>query len=240
MLKLISISLIIYNIYIYFNAFKKNPIFLKKVYFSDLKDYIPAFFMVLMVSSLLFLLKFIKLPSFFSFSWLNLFGVEGMNILVSPFLIDSETAQQKVPVAEHDLLYTNMIRAITLLMFVILYLVLIAISGFIARDEERIFRYYYLSKKERIKRSFLFGFAHMIVGVPVYVALILTLIGWIFSVRYFNAFSKKIAEFEYDENFFYYDNAHNHALNRSTSLHAKYNFVIFTICFICLASSFLI
>lgn len=203
MLKLISISLIIYNIYIYFNAYKRNPSFLRKVYFTNLNDYIPAFFLVVMASSLIFVFKFINLPSFLSFSWLNLFGLEGMNILVSPFLMDSETPQSKVPLTEPNLFLAVIFRGVTILLFIVFYLIMIAISAFIARDEERIFRYYYLSKKERIKRSFLFGFAHMVVGVPVYVALILTLIGWIFSLSYYNAFSKKISEFEYDENFFY-------------------------------------
>ena len=219
MLKVISLSLIIYNIYYCFKAFKKHPSFIKHVYFTNLKDYISAFFLVLMAFTLLILCKLIQLPYFLTFSWLNLFGFEGTNLLVFPFLADSSSVQTASKEASSLFL--------GFLFILIFYVVLISISAFVARNEERVFRSYNLSTKERIKYSFLFGFYHMIVGVPVNVALILTLVGWILSVRYYNAFIKKSIEEKPNEGWINWD-AHHYALERSTSLHAKYNFIIIT------------
>jgi hypothetical protein len=61
----------------------------------------------------------------------------------------------------------------------------------------------------------------MIVGVPLFIALILAVVGYIFSIFYVKAFYKAAAVDPYS--------ADKVAILASTSVHAKYNFLIITL-----------
>jgi hypothetical protein len=92
---------------------------------------------------------------------------------------------------------------------------------YLAKGEEEAFRSLVFGTKKRIITSIKFGLVHMIVGVPLFVALILAVAGYIFSIFYVRAFKKaaKVDPYTADEV----------AILASTSVHAKYNFLIITL-----------
>jgi hypothetical protein len=103
----------------------------------------------------------------------------------------------------------------------IFWLLLTLALPYLAKGEEQAFRSLVFSTKNRIITSIKFGLVHMVVGVPLFIALILAVVGYIFSIFYVKAFNKaaKINPRSADEV----------AVNVSTSVHAKYNFLIITI-----------
>ena len=103
----------------------------------------------------------------------------------------------------------------------IFWLLLTLALPYLAKGEEKVFRSLVFSTKKRIITSIKFGLIHMVVGVPLFIALILAVVGYIFSIFYVKAFKKaaKVDPYTADEV----------ALNVSTSVHAKYNFLIVTI-----------
>jgi hypothetical protein len=99
---------------------------------------------------------------------------------------------------------------------------------YLAKGEEQTFRGLIFGTKKRIITSIKFGLVHMIVGVPLFIALILAVVGYIFSIFYVKAFNKAAKVDPYTAN--------EVAINVSTSVHAKYNFLIIHSCegFTCL------
>jgi len=85
--------------------------------------------------------------------------------------------------------------------------------------EEVIFRGGAIDIGSRIKKSIIFGMVHMVMGIPLFVAMLLCITGFIFSIKYCKAY-KVLGSDE--------------AILASTSLHMKYNFILIT--FGCLAT----
>jgi hypothetical protein len=92
---------------------------------------------------------------------------------------------------------------------------------YLAKGEEETFRSLVFGTKNRIVTSIKFGLVHMVVGVPLFVALILSIVGYIFSIFYVKAFYKAVKVNA--------ETADKVAVNVSTSVHAKYNFLIITL-----------
>ena len=63
---------------------------------------------------------------------------------------------------------------------------------YLAKSEEKSFRSLVFGTKNRIITSIKFGLIHMIGGVPLIVALVLSVIGYIYSIFYVTAFNKAI------------------------------------------------
>lgn len=105
------------------------------------------------------------------------------------------------------------------------WLILSFCIPFLAKNEEESFRSLKLTKKERVISSIEFGIVHMVVGVPVIAAIILCFVGYLFSEIYVREFKKHIKE--HDAEF-----SDKKATLKTTSIHAKYNFIICTILFI--------
>jgi hypothetical protein len=64
------------------------------------------------------------------------------------------------------------------------YTVLLLVMPFIARREEEIFRAGHVDSRRIAWQSLKFGLMHMVVGVPVVIALTLALPGWVLGLRY--------------------------------------------------------
>lgn len=93
---------------------------------------------------------------------------------------------------------------------------------YLAKIEEIGFRGDATDIKSRIIKSILFGLVHMIMGIQLYIAIILIFVGYLFSCKYMIGFRKGGNEV---------------GLAASTSLHAKYNFIIITFgCLVALLS----
>lgn len=84
---------------------------------------------------------------------------------------------------------------------------------YLAKIEEIGFRDGATGLRSRIIKSILFGLVHMIMGIQLYIAIILIFVGYLFSCKYMVGFRRGGNEV---------------GLAASTSLHAKYNFIIIT------------
>jgi hypothetical protein len=205
-LSIISFLLVSLTFYNGYKFFKQEPKLVKEIYFTKFKDYIWAFLLVVLVFTILIILSNLQLPSFLTFSWLKLLGAEsGTNLISNPGVSS---------------LSNQTLQFIGSLVF---YSTLIFFLPYLAKIEEIQFRSYKISVKDRIVSSVKFGFIHMIVGIPVFAALILCFIGYCFSEKYVRSFNK--AYDKYKSTYF----ADEDAIESATSLHAKFNFLIISL-----------
>jgi hypothetical protein len=187
-------------LYSSYKDFRKDSSLLKMAYFSRPMDYLWSFLMVIGVMTTVITLASIGLPM--TWSWISMLGGEGTdapsgNIMAAPF------------------------KSGSVLIIGGFWLLLSLALPYLAKGEEQTFRSLVFGTKSRIITSIKFGLVHMIVGVPLFIALILAVAGYIFSIFYVKAFKKaaKVDPYTADEV----------AINVSTSVHAKYNFLIITI-----------
>jgi len=189
-------------LYSSYKDFRKDSSLLKMAYFTRPMDYLWSFLIVIGVMTSFITLASIGLPKFMTWSWISMLGSEGTdapsgNIMAAPFKSDS------------------------VLIICGFWLLLSLALPYLAKGEEENFRSLVFGTKKRIITSIKFGLVHMIVGVPLFIALILAVVGYIFSIFYVKAFYKAAAVDPYS--------ADKVAVNVSTSVHAKYNFLIITI-----------
>ena len=189
----------LYNSY---KDFRKDSSVLKNAYVKNKIDYLWAFLLVMFVFVTIGTLASIGLPKFMTWSWISMLGDGGTNtpsgnIMAAPFKSGSV------------LVITGFWFLLTLAL------------PYLAKGEEEGFRSLVFGTKKRIITSIKFGLVHMIVGVPLFVALILAVAGYIFSIFYVKAFNKAAKVDPYT--------ADKVAILASTSVHAKYNFLIITI-----------
>jgi hypothetical protein len=189
-------------LYSSYKDFRKDSSLLKMVYFTRPLDYLWSFLMVIGVMTTVVTLASISLPNFMTWSWISMLGSEGTdapsgNIMAAPF------------------------KSGSVLIITGFWLLLSLALPYLAKGEEEVFRSLVFGTKKRIITSIKFGLVHMIVGVPLFIALILAVAGYIFSIFYVKAFYKAAAVDPYS--------ADKVAILASTSVHAKYNFLIITI-----------
>jgi len=189
----------LYNSY---KDFRKDSSVLKNAYVKNKIDYLWSFLLVMFVFVTIGVLASIGLPKFMTWSWISMLSDGGANapsgnIMAAPF------------------------RSGSVIIIGIFWLLLTLALPYLAKGEEQAFRSLVFGTKNRIITSIKFGLVHMVVGVPLFIALILAVLGYIFSIFYVKAFNKaaKVNPHTADEV----------AVNVSTSLHAKYNFLIITI-----------
>ena len=205
-IQIISYLLIAWSFFQAWKMFNVEPQLIQKVYFQNLKDWMFAILLVSSVISILFLISSFDIPEFLKFSWLKLIGANSTNLIIAP--VGTQTTS-----------------VISIVATIILYCCFVFFLPYLAKLEEMQFRYYVFSRKERIINSIKFGFLHMVVGVPVFAAIILSILGYIFSLKYMSTYKKYYQEFEFSE-------VNDLALDSSTSLHAKYNFILITLIFL--------
>jgi len=174
---------------------------LRNAYLTRPLDFFWAFLMVIGVFVSVITLASVGLPKFMTWSVLSIFSdgtanAPSGNIIAAPFKSGS-----------------------VLIIGGFWFLLSLALP-YLAKGEEETFRSMVFGTKNRIITNIKFGLVHMIVGVPLFVALILAVCGYIFSIFYVNAFSKAAKV--------NVDTADKVAIGVSTSLHAKYNFLIVT------------
>jgi hypothetical protein len=200
---ILSLLLIFSTVYNSYKLYKKDSQLLNDVYFTRPLDYLWGFLTFL---SLVLVIGFVgpHIPDFLKFSWLNLIGSEGTNLITAPIGSANEGSS-----------------IFTLIYISIFYIVFIFCLPYLAKSEEEMFRSMNFGTKTRIKESIKFGFIHMIVGVPIYVAILLCFIGFIFSIRYCLSFKKNLM--------LGVTEADRIAILDSTSFHAKYNLIILTL-----------
>jgi len=199
---IIATLVIVSALYSSYKDFRKDSSLLKMAYFTRPLDYLCSFLMVIGVMTTVITLASIGLPKFMTWSWISMLGDGSVdapsgNILAAPF------------------------KSGSVIIISIFWLLLTLALPYLAKGEEKVFRSLVFGTKSRIITSIKFGLIHMVVGVPLFIALILAVVGYIFSIFYVKTFNKaaKVDPYTADEV----------AINVSTSVHAKYNFLIVTI-----------
>jgi hypothetical protein len=170
-------------------------------YLTRPMDYLWAFLLVMFVFVTVGVLASIGLPKFMTWSWISMLGsgadAPSGNIMAAPF------------------------KSGSVLVITGFWFLLSLALPYLAKGEEEAFRSMIFGTKNRIITSIKFGLVHMIVGVPLFIALILAVVGYIFSIFYVRAFNKAAKADPYS--------ADKVAILASTSVHAKYNFLIITL-----------
>lgn len=185
----------LYNSY---KDFRKDSSVLKIAYLKNKIDYLWAFLIVTFVFTTVISLSFVEMPKFLTWSWLSLLDSSkssGSNIVSAPFNSGS--------------------------IFIIsgFWLLISLALPYLAKAEEEAFRSEIFTTRKRITRNISFGLAHMVMGVPLFVALILSIVGYIFSIFYIRGYKRASQNEDADEL----------GIIASTSVHAKYNFLIMSI-----------
>jgi len=170
--------------------FRKDKSLLK-LYIKWVWDWVWALLLVISVLVSVGVIISLNPPSWLKFSWISFIsGGHAQNLVTSPM------TSGYVPL-------------------VILFWVLMAFSlPYLAKMEEIMFREGVIDLGARIKKSIIFGMVHMVMGIPLFVAMLLCIAGFIFSIRYCKVYRVLGSE---------------EALLASTSLHMKYNFILITI-----------
>lgn len=197
---LISGFLILLSFYNSYQEFRKDSSFLRKMYFTRLLDYLWSFLLVIFILVTILFCYNIPLPSFMTWSWFSIFSGDSKdvgNVITKPFSSDS------------------------IIIIVVFWTILTLALPYLAKMEEEVFRSNILTLKKRILYSLYFGFAHMIMGVNISVSLILSIVGFIYSIFYTNAYNKEIKTNP--------QSANEMAILVSSSIHTKYNFILITL-----------
>lgn len=200
-LNIISFLIISFTLYSAFSDFRKDKSLIKKVYLERPKDYLWSILLFFGVSLLVLFCVSIDMPKIFTWTWFSLFSTSETsgNVLTKAFNSSS-------------------------LIFIVFFWILMVLSlPYLAKIEEESFRYQVFNIKSRILTNLKFGLLHMIMGVPLFVAIILWIVGYFFSVMYVYTFNKNF------NSGVDYDSSNELALHASTSLHTKYNLIIITL-----------
>ena len=141
----------------------------RKIYKTTIKTYIKSGFRVYLIAFILLVLNFSILflfnlisPDFLHWSWLDLISKPAIN--VNTGIIQNNNYKYLIVIA--------------FLLFI----------PFLAKIEEEIFRKNIFNTKKRIIASIAFGVVHIIVGIPLYASIVISIFGYILSVIYKNKF----------------------------------------------------
>lgn len=163
------------------------------------------FWMFLQILGIIALIYFtyaalITITPYFGYGWLNLIAKDGGNILITPIFS-----------AFNSTMY--IVRCFPSVFFFAFLLSL----PFMARLEENIFRRGIHTWGKIIWRSVVFGFMHLIIGIPVGVGIVLIIPGFFFACVYRKTYLKLVSQNIAQKN------ARNEAVLESTSYHTMMN-----------------
>lgn len=190
---IIIIGFFLLNVFSFYKDRNKYNSTYRVVYFSRFKDWLFAILIVFIFIPSLVLIE-PSIPDFLKFGLFSLLEKKGTNA-------NLEIIEQSNKISPY--------LTFGMLMFFLL------IFPKAAYYEEKRFRHGILKVKDSIKNNIKFGLIHLIVGIPIWVALALSLIGFIFTFRYILEYRKT--------------KSYELALDASTSLHGKYNTVILSL-----------
>jgi hypothetical protein len=168
--------------------FSKNSL-LYEAYLKRKIDYLWALLLIILIVSSSYLITKLNIPKFMLWSWTSLITQgKGTNVTALPFSSKS-------------------------IFIVVFFWIALCISlPYLAKIEEEMFREYKTKLMERILNSLKFGLIHMIVGVPLLFCLLISIVGYVFSIFYVKEYNKS--------------KSYDLALAASTSIHLKYNFIL--------------
>ncbi len=155
--------------------------------------------LILVMSSIILMMAYVP---YFKYGWFNFISEAGGNILFSPILDLSFSAN------------------IILRSFVpIFFLLMILAVPFFVEMEEEIFRKGHVTWKEITRQSIFFGLTHLIVGIPIAAGIALCIPGFFLGYKYRHTYLKKRIVLEEKE-------AIQEALYMCTTYHAMIDTVL--------------
>ena len=168
---LISGFLILLSFYNSYQEFRKDSSLIRKMYMTRITDYFWSLLLVIAIIVGVIFFYNLDLPRFMTWSWFSIFSGDSNdvgNVITQPFNSGS------IP--------------LILSFWVILCIAL----PYLAKIEEEIFRSNILTLKKRVLYSLYFGFAHMVMGVSITVSLVLSVVGFIYSIFYIREYNRII------------------------------------------------
>jgi len=139
---------------------------------------------------------------FLEYGWLNIFVKGGGNITIAPV----QTASQS----------SSLIMRILPPVF---FVILLFAAPFLAKSEEKSFRYEHEDWRSITTQSIKFGLVHLIVGIPLAAGIALIFAGLFFGYKYKKSFDKNIFSFNIDKR-------REEAMLVSTAYHTMYNTIL--------------
>lgn len=136
---------------------------------------------------------------FLSWGWMNLVYPNGGNMMITPLLL----------LTSPNDVWPNILLTIVLVVFIVSL-------PFMAYMEEVLFRKGHTESKAMIWHSIGFGSIHLIVGVPVSIAILLSFVGLFFASKYVSAYNKAIGNMTESD-------AEEVGVIHSTTYHTMYN-----------------
>lgn len=139
-----------------------------RLYSSGWREYARA--LTLSVATLtVAIVAYDSAPAWLRWSWFGMIpDTPGGSVVTAPLTVSQSHSSAWV-------------GALAVLAF---YTALLLVMPFVARREEEIFRAGHVDRGRIVWQSLKFGLMHILVGVPVVIALTLALPGWVFGVRY--------------------------------------------------------
>ena len=192
-------GLFVFNVISFFRNRKSDNFVYKIVFFSRHTDWLLAILLVVFVITLAVIVEPL-VPQFLKWSLFSLIGKDGTNANV-------EIINQSL----------NISPIILIIVFAFLLLFLPKVAYW----EEVRFRYGITKiNSKAILTNLKFGLYHCLVGVPIWIGLLLGVVGFIFSLIYIHQYKKS--------------NDLTIAVHSSTSLHGKYNIILIVLLIITL------
>lgn len=208
-----AIFLLIYR-ELWSNRSKLN--FVGAIYFqSGILSYIRAFAIVV-VTITLGIILYLNAPEFLKWGWGSLvFGNSG-NVALQPLDTASQVAQKVSEIQGNTFDYRWLFLGLVWMTFIL-------VLPFWAEAEEKIFRQGVHSWKGMAINSIKFGLVHLIMGIPLCWAFMLSVPGFLFACRYKYAYHRHLNKFKNETK------AQEAGVRASTADHTIYNAILITL-----------
>jgi hypothetical protein len=182
-----------------------------RVYFqSGILTYVRACFIFIATMTTVIVLATWS-PEFLHWGWAQLIFGQATNVALQPFV----TIEQVSPIDQTS-------PILPIFMMVLFWGLMILTLPFLAEVEEQIFRQGVCTWKGILWNSLLFGLAHLLMGIPIFIGLALFVPGFLFACRYKYAYHHHLRQFQNELA------AQQAGVLASTADHAVYNALLIT------------
>ncbi len=117
---------------------------------------------------------------FLDWSWTTLIGSNSANINFAPIAVYHSVNVNTT----NTNIVSQIIKVISSMSLVLFLLAFVLVLPFLAKQEEEMFRKGHHTTVDIIKWSFIFGIVHVIVGIPIAIAISMTIFGLFLSYKY--------------------------------------------------------
>lgn len=190
--------------------------FVTAIYFkSGIITYLRAFGIVV-ITIILGIVLYLNAPEFLKWGWGSLvFGNSG-NVALQPLDTASQFGEKVSEIQGNTFDYRWLFMGLVWMTFVL-------VLPFWAEAEEKIFRQGVHSWKGMAINSIKFGLVHLIMGIPICWALMLSVPGFLFACRYKYSYHRHLNKFKNETQ------AQEAGVRASTADHTIYNAILITL-----------